>query len=249
MVAVGSICTTYGEVAWRSAGSYPARMAETAPRWATFDCYGTLVDWNSGIGAELARLFGESNADELLASYHTIEPRIQREQPTSSYREVMALALAEIASQAGELPPEERDALGRSLPDWPIFPEVPEALADTRERGWKLVMLTNSDRDLIESSLRAISVPFDGAVVASEIGSYKPAHGHWRSFYESTGADSSRHVHVAQSHFHDVVPASELGIPTIWINRLGEQRDPPPTRELGDLTGLGAALDELVPAR
>jgi 2-haloacid dehalogenase len=120
-------------------------------------------------------------------------------------------------------------------------------LADARARGWRLVALTNSDRDFIDASLRAIGVPFDGTVVASEIGSYKPDHGHWRAFYESTGADSARHVHVAQSHFHDIAPATELGIQTVWINRLREQGDPPPTRELRNLSGLGGALDELVP--
>jgi len=225
-------------------------MAAPASRWATFDCYGTLVDWNSGIRAELARLFGESQADELLRSYHAIEPRIQREHPTTSYREVMGLVLAEVASQAGsDLPQEQRDALGASLPHWPVFPEVPGALADARQRGWKLVALSNSDRDLIEASLRTIGVPFNGAVVASEVGSYKPAHGHWRAFHESTGADPAQHVHVAQSHFHDIVPATELGIRTIWINRLDEHGEPRPTRELPDLSGLGALLDELVPSR
>jgi 2-haloacid dehalogenase len=223
-------------------------MADSDSRWATFDVYGTLVDWNSGIRAELARLFGEARADELLSSYHEIEPRIQRENPTSSYRDVMASGLAEVAAEAGtDLPAEERDALGRSLPDWPVFPEVSDALADARARGWRLVALTNSDRDFIDASLRAIGVPFDGTVVASEIGSYKPDHGHWRAFYESTGADSARHVHVAQSHFHDIAPATELGIQTVWINRLREQGDPPPTRELRNLSGLGGALDELVP--
>jgi 2-haloacid dehalogenase len=223
-------------------------MAEPPARWATFDIYGTLVDWNSGIGTELARLFGDSRAGELLDSYRAIEPRIQREHPTASYRDVMSMVLAEVASQQGaELPPEERDALGRSLPDWPVFPEVPEALADAR-RGWQLVALSNTDRDLIDASFRAIGVSFDGAIVASEIGSYKPAHGHWRAFSETTGADPARHVHVAQSHFHDIVPAGELGIPSIWINRLGERAEPPPTRELRNLTGLGPLLDELVPA-
>ena len=128
-----------------------------------------------------------------------------------------------------------------------MFADVPDALAEAHERGWTLVALSNSDRDLIDASMRAIGVPFDGAIVASEIGSYKPAHGHWRAFYESTGADRDRHVHVAQSHFHDIVPANELGIPSVWINRLGEQREPAPTRELPDLTGLADVLDELVP--
>jgi 2-haloacid dehalogenase len=219
-----------------------------AARWATFDCYGTLVDWNTGIGAELGRLFGSSVREQMLARYHVIEPRVQGEHPAWSYRDVMAAVLAELASEAGiALPADERDALGRSLPGWPVFAEVPGALAEARGRGWALVALSNSDRGLIEASLQSIGVPFDGAIVASEIGSYKPAHGHWRAFYESTGADRSRHVHVAQSHFHDIVPAHDLGIRSIWINRLGERAEPAPTRELPDLAGLAGVLDELVP--
>lgn len=225
-------------------------MSSPPQRWATFDCYGTLVDWNTGIGDELSRLFGDSQGDALLDRYHEIEPRIQRERPDARYRDVMALALAELASETGrELPAGETDALGRSLPRWPVFPEVPAALTEAHERGWKLVALSNSDSDLIEASLREIGVPFDRAIVASDIGSYKPARGHWRAFYESTGAGRDRHVHVAQSHFHDIAPADQLGIPTIWINRLNERYEPSPTRELPDLKGLPDVLDELVPAR
>jgi 2-haloacid dehalogenase len=94
----------------------------------------------------------------------------------------------------------------------------------------------------------AQSVPFEQAIVASEIGSYKPARGHWRAFYATTGAGESRHVHVAQSHFHDIVPAHDLGIRSIWINRLAERAEPAATRELPDLVGLADVLDELVPS-
>jgi 2-haloacid dehalogenase len=219
-------------------------------RWATFDCYGTLVDWNAGIAAELGRLLGESDRDGLLSRYHEIEPRVQSEHPTWSYRDVMAAVLSQLASETGvALADSEHNALGRSLPQWPVFAEVPDALAQAHARGWRLMALSNTDRDFIEASIAAIGVPFEGAVVASEIGSYKPGHRHWEAFYELTGADRDRHVHVAQSHFHDIVPAHELGIPSVWINRLHERGEPAPTRELPDLNGLADVLDELVTPR
>jgi 2-haloacid dehalogenase len=183
-----------------------------------------------------------------MSRYHAIEPRIQREHPTWSYRDVMAAVLAELASETGiPLPEDERDALGRSLPGWPVFPDVPAALRGAHDRGWKLVALSNTDRDLIEASMREIGVPFESAIVASEVGSYKPAPGHWRAFQDATGADPARHVHVAQSHYHDIAPADALGIRTVWINRLDERGEPAPTRELPDLRGLADVLDELVP--
>ena len=217
-------------------------------RWATFDCYGTLVDWDAGIGTELERLFGSRQRQQLLARYHEIEPRVQRGKPEASYRDVMAEVLLELANEAGrELAPGDEQSLARSLPGWPVFPEVQDQLGQARKRGWQLVILSNTDRDLIEASIEAIGVPFNGAIVASEIGSYKPDHGHWRTFYECTRADPKRHVHVAGSHFHDIVPASELGIPSVWVNRAGKRGDPAPIRELRSLHGLADMLDGLVP--
>ena len=217
-------------------------------RWATYDCYGTLVDWNAGIRAQLGRLVG-GDGERLLARYHELEPQVQARQPGTRYRDVMAQVLAEIAAEEGaEVPAEERDALGASLPDWPVFPEVPGALAELRERGWKLAILSNSDPDLIAASIERIGVPFELAITASEIGSYKPAHRHWEEFRARTEAAPEGHVHVAQSHFHDIVPANELGLRSVWINRLGETAEPPPTRELLDLNGLADTLDELAPA-
>jgi 2-haloacid dehalogenase len=200
-------------------------------RWATFDCYGTLVDWNAGIRAVVG--------DDLLARYHEVEPQVQAEDPALGYREVMR----EVSRRIGV---EDTEALGRSLPEWPVFPEVPEALAEARRRGWKLAILSNTDRDFIEASMASIGVPFELAIVASEIGSYKPAPGHWRAFEERIGRKPD--VHVGASHYHDVVPASGLGLPTVWINRLGETAQPPPTRELNDLQTLADTLDELIPA-
>ncbi len=208
-----------------------------ADRWATFDCYGTLIDWNGGIRAELARVFGEERADEQLERYHELEPELEAD-GTRSYREVLTEAMRGLGAPAGE-----EEALARSLPQWRPFPEVPEALAEARVQGWKLAILSNTDRDYIEASLERLGVPFELAIVASEIGSYKPGLGHWRAFQERTGRAPD--VHVAASLFHDIGPANELGLPSVWINRLGEQPGPQPTREQPDLTNLAAALEEV----
>ncbi|HET7573191.1 MAG TPA: HAD-IA family hydrolase [Gaiellaceae bacterium] len=216
-------------------------------RWATFDCYGTLIDWNGGIGRELERLFGTENAPRLLHGYHELEPLVEREAPERSYREVLALTLARLAEREGlALPHDEADALGASLPSWQPFPEVAAALADARARGWKLAVLSNTDRDFVDASLAAIGVPFELAIVAGELGSYKPAPAHWHAFFERTGAPRDGHVHVAASLFHDVAPATALGLRTVWVNRLGEEPEPQPDVELHTLDGLGAALDGLV---
>jgi 2-haloacid dehalogenase len=217
-------------------------------RWATFDCYGTLIDWNAGIGAVLERLWGVEQAPKLLERYHQLEPEIQAEQ-YRSYAEVMTLTLEALAREVGYgIPEGESDMLVQSLPEWPPFEEVPDSLAELRRRGWWLAILSNSDRDLIAASMKRLGVPFDLAIVAEDMHSYKPAHGHWERFYEVTTADRDHHVHVAQSHFHDIVPANELGLTSVWVNRLGERAEPPPTREIPDLTPLPDTLDELVPA-
>jgi 2-haloacid dehalogenase len=203
-------------------------------RWATFDCYGTLIDWNGGLREALG-------SSELLERYHELEPQVQAENPGSSYRNVMT----EVARRLGA---DDPDALARLLPSWQPFPEVRSSLEEARARGWKLAILSNTDRDFIEASMPRIGVPFELAIVASEIGSYKPARAHWDRFFAQTGAATDHHVHVAQSHFHDVVPARALGLTTVWINRLGERAEPAPTRELPDLSRLPDTLDELVPA-
>jgi 2-haloacid dehalogenase len=211
-------------------------------RWATFDCYGTLIDWNGGIRRELARVFGDEQADDKLKRYHELEPELQAD-GKRSYREVLTEAMRRLGA-----PDDEEGGLARSLPAWEPFPEVPASLEQVRDRGWKLAILSNTDRDFIEASQARLGVPFELAIVASEIGSYKPAHRHWERFFEQTGAAREGHVHVAASLYHDIAPANELGLRSIWINRLGETPGPKPTVELGELTSLANALDELVPA-
>ncbi|MBA2359477.1 MAG: HAD hydrolase-like protein [Actinobacteria bacterium] len=220
-------------------------------RWATFDCYGTLIDWNGGIHAELARVFGDDDAGWLLKRFHRIEPELQADGKLS-YREVLTRTLERLAEEENvELPEPDRDALVSSLPAWQPFHEVSTELEESRRRRWKLAILSNSDSDLIAASQRQIGVPFDEVIVAGEIGSYKPDHGHWKEFFRRTEAPREGHVHVAASLFHDITPANELGLRSVWINRLDEHRTPDaaaPDRELPDLRGLADVLDELVAA-
>jgi 2-haloacid dehalogenase len=220
-----------------------------AERWATFDCYGTLVDWRAGMRREFERLFGVGKAETLLTRYHELEREIQAASPGLSYREVLTLALERLADESGVgLPEGEASSLARSLPTWPVFTDAPPALEEARKRGWHVAILSNTDRDLIDASMVAIGIAFHPVVVASEIGSYKPAPRHWEVFRELTGATPESHVHVAQSLYHDIVPASGLGLRCVWVNRLGEPDDGRAARSLPDLTHLPDTLDSLVPA-
>jgi 2-haloacid dehalogenase len=248
-------------------------------RWATFDCYGTLIDWNSGIRAEIERLWppeeelDEEEPDEAeddegeddereddegeddraepepdpeveakLRQYHQIEPELQRD-GRLSYREVMTEAMRRLGAPDGE-----EGGLAASLPSWKPFWEVPEALEEARRRGWRLAILSNSDPDLIAASIEQIGVPFDEVIVASQIGSYKPAFMHWLEFQARTRVDRRHHVHVGASSFHDIVPASKLRIPNVWINRDNEAALTAPTVEREDLVDLADILDQLIPA-
>jgi 2-haloalkanoic acid dehalogenase type II len=241
-----------------------------ADRWATFDCYGTLIDWNGGIRAEIERLWPpeprdedeaeESDVEEVeeeagpaepepdpeveakLREYHQIEPELQRDGKLN-YREVMTEAMRRLGAPEGE-----EGGLAASLPSWKPFWEVPEALEEARKRGWRLAILSNSDPDLIAASIGQIGVPFDEVIVASEIGSYKPAFMHWLEFQARTRVDRRRHVHVGASSYHDIVPASKLRIPSVWINRDNEPALTASTREREDLVDLADILDEIIPA-
>ena len=149
--------------------------------------------------------------------------------------------VAELAVGNGRVAIPVAQAIGRPVLG---IDSSPAMLEQARARSWKLCILSNTDRDFIDASMGAIGVPFDRAIVAGEIGSYKPAHGHWRSFENEVGRLPD--VHVAASLFHDVGPTAELGIPCFWVNRLGETADGySPARELRTLNGLAEALDDL----
>jgi 2-haloalkanoic acid dehalogenase type II len=141
---------------------------------------------------------------------------------------------------------EDTYALSESLPDWPPFPEVPPALQSLRGDGWRLAILSNTDPELLAASINQIGVPIDLLVTAKEAGSYKPAFGHWQRFFELSSADRARYVHVGASAFHDLAAAERLGLPGVWINRLGEQSGVRRAAELSNLSDLPEMLNGLV---
>jgi 2-haloacid dehalogenase len=220
-------------------------------RWATFDVYGTLIDWEFGIAQAMAEVWPEADEPKLellLERFHEIEPEIEQD-TAAPYRQVLHDSLVRLAADEDlEVPAGREFALAESLPTWPAFDEVPAALAELKARGWKVGLLSNTDPDLLAASVRHLGVEPDVTVTAADAGSYKPAHGHWERFFERTGADRGRHVHVAASAFHDLSPCAEMGLTAVWINRLSEITNLPRSAELQDLRELPVTLEELVPA-
>jgi 2-haloalkanoic acid dehalogenase type II len=220
-----------------------------AVEWITFDCYGTLIDWEGGVAGALGPLLGPGVDRRTLASrYIEVEAQVEHE-AYRPYREVLAEASGRLMRDLGHpLSPERAETLPESLRRWPPFPETAAALRRLREGGYRIAILSNVDRDLIRASVPRLGIEPDLIVTAEDCRSYKPAPGHWRTFEHRTGAGSDRTVHVGASFFHDMAPAGALGYRTVFINR---HRDalpagtPPPTRVLTDLTGLPEAIDEL----
>jgi 2-haloacid dehalogenase len=215
--------------------------------WATFDCYGTLVDWQNGMRQALETVIPDDVARSLLAHYYEIEKEVEAEQPFRSYREVLAETLRRAAARTGiTLAPGAEHVLADTLPDWPVFPDVGPALQTLRAEGWKLAILSNVDRDLIAGTLRVLPVPFDDVVTAEDVQSYKPSLNHFRRFRDKNQVADENWVHVARSYFHDIVPASQLGIARVWINRDGEEAPAPlATVVLPDLRNLAPTLQQL----
>ena len=214
--------------------------------WLTFDCYGTLVDWETGMTEALRSV--SPRWDALLTAYHVHEPAVQKSNPDATYREIMAETLRRAAAATSvQLAPGDEDVLGRTLPSWPVFPDTNAALSVLHDQGYHLGVLSNVDRDHIEETYRQFAVSPDMTITSLEVGTYKPNLGHFRSFQEQSGVRVDRWIHVACSVFHDVEPAHELGVRTVYINR-GQQRNgaTTPTVSLPDLTGLPDAAASLL---
>lgn len=192
-------------------------------RYLTFDCYGTLIDWRKGIENSLEDSFGKLPIKGgKLMEYYAAAEKLE-EAHYQRYSEVLRKTALKLAEELGVRGDENSAArFAASVPSWPAFPDTARALRDLGARGYRRYILSNVDADLLTETIRKNSLEVDGFVTAEEVGSYKPSHAHWVRFLEKTGATKDEVLHVAQSVFHDIVPAGRLGIQTAWVNRYRE---------------------------
>jgi 2-haloalkanoic acid dehalogenase type II len=216
----------------------------------TFDCYGTLIDWERGIHDAFAALAPALGlfvpADQAVELYVEIEARVEAE-AYRSYRAVLTETARGIAARLGfPLPAEHAGFLADSVRSWPPFPDTNPALRRLSDAGYQLGILSNVDDDLLAWTMRHLAGYFEIVVTAQQVGSYKPAAGHFETARERIGGQ--RWLHAAQSYFHDVVPARALGIPVAWINRKAQTASDgaKPDREFRTLEQLA---DWLAPAQ
>lgn len=221
-------------------------------RVLTFDCYGTLIDWESGILAALRPLLAAHAQDlpdeSILQTYASLEAEAERS-PYRPYRDVLATVADGFGERLGFTPtPAERAALAASVPHWPPFPDTVAAL-QALARRFALIAVSNIDDNLFAASARRLQVPFTAAVTAEQAGSYKPAPRHFELALQRASVPKAQVLHVAQSLYHDIAPAQALGLATVWVNRRGGRpgfgATPPaqarPDLQVPDLATLAAA--------
>jgi len=192
----------------------------------SFDCYGTLIDWETGIAAVLAPWAREQGLhlsdDDLLLAYADHEAAAEKEAPATLYPEILATAFRRTGDSLGRPVSDQwAQRLGNSVPDWPAFPDSAEALARLAER-YQLIILSNVHRDGFAGSNQHLQGAFAAVITAQDVGAYKPAANHFRALDTTLprlGVDRTELLHVAQSLFHDHVPAKREGLASVWINR------------------------------
>jgi 2-haloalkanoic acid dehalogenase type II len=192
----------------------------------TFDCYGTLIDWETGIADHLGRWAerhgSTARAQDLLTAFSRAETRVQSERPSARYRDVLREVYREIAVRFGVDPDtQEADDFAASVGNWPPFPDTKAALTELKKR-YKLVVVSNVDRESFSRTLPKLGVELDALVNAEDVGAYKPDLRMFERTFEivaEMGFDRSKILHVAQSLYHDHVPAAQLGLRTVWVNR------------------------------
>ncbi len=217
----------------------------------TFDCYGTLIDWEAGILAALRAPMAahgvEAPDEALLEAFGRHESKVEAG-PYRRYRDVLGEVLSSMLRHRGEAPtPGEVAAFGGSVADWPAFPDSSAALARLHER-FKLGVITNCDDDLFAASEARLGTKFDWVVTAQQAKRYKPNPRGFELMFERVGLPPARILHVAQSLFHDHVPAKRLGLSTVWVDRRGDRpgsgatppADATPDLRVPDMASLAA---------
>ena len=192
----------------------------------SFDCYGTLIDWEAGIAAVLtpwARSRGlDLDSEALLTAYSKHETQAESGHPADLYPHILARSIRALGAElGGQVSDSDARALARSVPDWPAFPDSRGALTSLGER-YQLIILSNVDRESFAASNRRLGVTFTSILTAQDVGSYKPSPRNFdalRAEARRLGVGDGRLLHVAQSLFHDHIPAKRAGLPTAWINR------------------------------
>jgi 2-haloacid dehalogenase len=214
--------------------------------WVTFDCYGTLIDWERGItDALLPLLPAGTDRTALAARYIEMEAQFETE-GYHLYRDVLdRVGRRLLQSQGAAIPDAKTSPLPSSLADWRPFPEVPAALRALVAQGRFIAILSNVDRDLLELSIGRLGIRPDLSVTAEDARGYKPQLGHWRKFLERSGATRENTVHVGASQYHDMRPAAALGFRTVFIDRHGETLETEPTHVLPDLSTLPDVIERL----
>ena len=188
-------------------------------QWITFDCFGTLVNWQAGF-ADAIRPFAGERTEDILRAYHGHEAVVEQERPHRSYKEVLVTALARAAREHDlTLSVDDLRALTDAWSSMPIFGDVEPMLAELRQRGWRLAVLTNCDEDLFALTHMRFRAPFDLVLTAERMRGYKPAPWHFLGFEKVTRVDRRDWVHVANSWYHDIAPARALGIQYVWLDR------------------------------
>ena len=215
-------------------------------RWLTFDCFGTLIDWRHGIRTTGELLF-PGRGEAFLDAYIALEAEVEAEGSFKRYRAVLTETARRAAKQLDlELKTDDATALVSTIPHWPPFADVGPALAQLRRVGWKFALLTNCDRDIIALTQRRLPASFDAVVTAEDVSAYKPDPAHFRLFQSTFGSSAGAWIHVAQSYFHDIRPAHDLGITRVWVNRQGEKDDPSlADAVIGGLSDLPQAVARL----
>ena len=192
----------------------------------TFDCYGTLIDWRSGVDYYLGSLLqrkGLRRGVKVHATYVKLEA--EQEGEYKPYHKILHDTAILVAKHFGlSMTDAEGHEFADSIQDWKPFPDTLDSLRIMGARGYKRIILSNVDRDLLQKTIAKNNLEVDGYITAEDVRSYKPSAGHWTRFFEEYRVTKSETLHVAQSVYHDIVPATELGIANAWINRYAEQK-------------------------